>query len=271
MVLKYKKLLYIILLGVVCILIGIGYFYSVERKGIDGHSVKVALKDNEGISDLSKEESVNSQTNILVKEEKIGLSKIDKVGEYFPDSAYFTIVSLDKAPFSTEKKLEFVNSIKNLYKYGSLSGGKLTHEFSNLDKYRAFLEKYGYEEIKEKISFSPENIPLNDSSLSLTGSYYAGGYTKNKGFDSLYRLYESPNGKKIEINQTKLSPDGMKLLVIEETLNQKVNNVFTTLESFDSEKIYNIRFVHDGYRYAISTKGMNREYLIDLTDYLTSN
>lgn len=271
MVIKNKKLLSIILIGVASILVGATYFFfdnetSLEKKE-DSSNVK-ADNGNKNLSNTSVSGNHTESSNI---DEQKSRSDAGKVENFFPESAYLTVVSLDKAPFSSEKKQELLNKINNLYKYGSLTGGKLTHEFSNLEKYREFLKKHGYDKIEEKVSFSPADLPLNNKSLALTGSYYSGGYTENQGFDSLYRLYESPNGQKLEISQTKLSPDGMKLLIVEETLNYKVNNVFATYETFEPEKTYNIRFVSDGYRYAISTQNLDKNYLLNLANYLTKN
>lgn len=267
MVLKNKKLLLstILIIGVVFLSIGKIYFSSNEKTLDKNNNVK--NQSNE-LDHLEKVNNISEEKNLVLTEKKnIGaMSEIDKIKSMFPDSAFLTIVSLENAPLSTEKKLDLAKKIQNLYKYGSLSGGKLTHEFSNLDKYRSFLEKYGYETIKEKISFPPQDIPLNNNSLHLTGSYYSGGYTENAGFDSLYRLYEAPNGEKIEVNQTKLDKNGMKLLVIEETLNYRLNEIPATLETFDSDSVYNIRFTYDGYRYAISTQNLDKNHILNIAN-----
>lgn len=271
MVLKNKKLLLgiLLLIGVVFLFLGNTIFASkkekTSEKQISGKEKTNEINNLETSKNISDPEQPmnNSKTNTTA------ISEVDQIRNMFPDSAFLTLVSLDQAPLSPQKKMELADKIKNLYKYGSLSGGKITHEFSNLEQHRNFLTKYGYDTIKEKISFSPKDIPLNNSSLQLTGSYYSGGYTQNSGFDSLYRLYESPNGEKIEVNQTKLSKDGMKLLIIEETLNYRFNKIPATLETFDSDMTYNLRFIHDGYRYAISTKNSDKDYIIDIANSLT--
>lgn len=269
MVLKNKKLLWILLVisGVAFFIIGQIYVSSKEETLDKKNDIKVEKNDidkSPTSKAIDQEQIVQNKVNHLHSK-----SEINQIEDMFTDSVFLNIVSLSKAPLSTEKKIDLASKIQNLYRYGSFSGGKITHEFSNIEKYREFLKKYGYEAIEKKISFSPKEIPLNNKSLELTGSYYSGGYTENEGFDSLYRLYEAPNGEKVEINQMKLDENGMKLLIIEETLNYRVNNTPATLESFNSDMTYNIRFVHDGYRYTISTKNLDKNYIIDLANSLT--
>lgn len=257
-----KLLLSILIIGMVSFFIGIKYIFFIGKSSSNQEKV-ITEKNN---LTLSESNIGQKETEITNKEM---ISKINQDQNIFTNSNFLTIVNLKNAPITEDKKLDLLNKINNLYKFGSLSGGKITHEFSNIEKYKNFQKKYGYNNIKEKVSFSPKDLPLNDSSLELTGSYYSGGYTKNEGFDSLYRLYEAPNGEKIEVNQTKLSKDGMKLLIIEETLNYNLNEIPATLETFDHAKIYSIRFVKNEYRYAISTQNLDKNYIINLANYLT--
>lgn len=268
MVLKNKRIFWgFLLLSGIVFLIYIGIYVSSKEETLETQNETKNQNNNKSsvLVGTSEEKSLiqNEGKHVTSK------SQIDQIKDMFPDSVFLNIVRLNEAPLSPERKIALSDKIKNLYKYGSLSGGKITHEFSNLDEYRKFLKKYGYKTIQEKISFTPKDIPLNNKDLELTGSYYSGGYTENKGFDSLYRLYEAPSGEKVEVNQMKLDKDGMKLLVIEETLNYRLNNTPATLETFDSDMTYNIRFIHDGYRYAISTKNLDKNYIIDLANSLT--
>ncbi|MFW2043315.1 hypothetical protein ACG94V_16510 [Acinetobacter sp. ULE_I001] len=263
---KNKKLIIsMLLIGLVSLFIGIRSFFFVVKEQVNQNKPE-KQKNNLALPEAISDQEENKKAS------KIIISETNQIKNMFAESAFLTVVSLKNAPLTQEKKIDLLNKINSLYKYGSLSGGKITHEFSNIEKYRNFQKKYGYNTIKEKVSFSPKDLLLSNSTLKLTGSYYSGGYTKNKGFDSLYRLYEAPNGEKIEINQTKLSKDGMKLLIIEETLNYRLpNEIPATFETFDYEKTYSLRFFHNGYRYAISTQNLDKNYIINLANYLTEN
>ncbi len=261
-----------ILLGVVLLSIILIFAFYKFRSNTDLSSSKEINDKNLVVNNESAEDI--TQQKVQEKREIINenISKTDKIRNLFPESAYMTIVDLRNSPLSDIRKLELTENINNLYKYGSMSGGKITHEFQNLDKYRSFLKKHGYATIIGKINFKPADISIaNKNGLELTGAYYSGGYTDGKGFDSLYRLYESNNGGKIEISQTKLANDGMKLIMIKETFNYELNNVPATFEQFNSYNTYSLRFVHDGYRYAISTQNLDKNELLDWAKVITES
>ena len=80
--------------------------------------------------------------------------------------------------------------INNLRTYGSLSGGKVTHEFEKIEEKRNNINNI------EKTSFQPTNLDnLVDDSLKITGRLYSGAFNKDTGYDSVYRLYENNSGK----------------------------------------------------------------------------
>lgn len=152
-----------------------------------------------------------------------------------------------------QSALETVNNLKML---GSLSGGKITHEFSNLDSKRGKLEE-------EKASFEPANNILG-SDFDITSRVYSGAYSQDSGYSSIYRLYENPrNGAKLEFTEIYLDPKNNTVMeVVEETLNRSINNVPMTFEMINSKElgtVYNAQFNLEDKYYSLSSQGMGSE------------
>lgn len=161
------------------------------------------------------------------------------------------LVSLNN--LDAEERQSALESVNNLKMSGSLSGGKITHEFSILDSKRGKLEE-------EKTSFEPANNILG-SDFDMTSRVYSGAYSQDNGYSSIYRLYEnSRNGAKLEFTEIYLDPNNNTVMeIVEETLNRSVNNVPMTFETIQSEElgtVYNAQFNLAGKYYSLSSQGM---------------
>lgn len=151
------------------------------------------------------------------------------------------VLSVNDPMLSPEDKKEVLAQINNLRTYGSLSGGKVTHEFEKIEEKRNNINNI------EKTSFQPTNLDnLVDDNLKITGRLYSGAFNKDTGYDSVYRLYENNSGKKLEATEMYLNPASNAVMqVIKETLNHTISDVpmtFEVLKSQDGSLIYNAQF-----------------------------
>ncbi len=151
------------------------------------------------------------------------------------------VLSVNDPMLSPEDKKEALAQINNLRIYGSLSGGKVTHEFEKIEEKRNNINNI------EKTSFQPTNLDnLVDDNLKITGRLYSGAFNKDTGYDSVYRLYENNSGKKLEATEMYLNPASNAVMqVIKETLNHTISDVpmtFEVLKSQDGSLIYNAQF-----------------------------
>ena len=159
-----------------------------------------------------------------------------------------------------------INSLKrdfeNLNKYGSYSGGNITHEFTKAGDLKVALEKNnGLKNILKKLSFIPTDIEaLLGNDLKLVGADYSGALNKGK-FNSIFRYYENNDGKRFEINEIYLTPENnYSLHIYIESLNFYLAGHLATLQnlkSVENKEIYNLDFNVNKRVFSISSEGFN--------------
>ena len=159
-----------------------------------------------------------------------------------------------------------INSLKrdfeNLNKYGSYSGGKITHEFTKAGDLKVALKKNnGLKNILKKLSFTPTDIKASlGNEFRLVGADYSGALNKGK-FNSIFRYYENNNGKRFEINEIYLTPENnYSLHIYIESLNFYLAGHLATLQnlkSVENKEIYNLDFNVNKRVFSISSEGFN--------------
>lgn len=192
-------------------------------------------------------------------------SDLKALREKYPDGVIYT--KLSEAKLSKAQKDDLAKNFDNLNRYGSFSGGKITNEFSNLDKKRAALKE------EKPLDFKPINTDGLVPDLKLSGKWYSGAINEGK-YNSLYRLYENQDGSiKFEITEMYLNPNNSAIVeVFQESLNHNVNNVPMTIETLRNENgqdIYNVHFNYNNRYYSLSTENMNRTQVENIIDQIT--
>ncbi len=163
------------------------------------------------------------------------------------------IVSINDAGFDTSERQDILEKINNLKMSGSMSGGEITHEFSDLNLKRGNIEE-------KKTSFKPVDKIIGKEFV-MTSKVYSGAYSQDTGYSSIYQLYENPsNGAKIEFTEMYLDPKNNTVMeVVKETLNHSIDNVpmtFETIKTPDSGTIYNAQFNVGKNYYSFSSQGV---------------
>ena len=159
-----------------------------------------------------------------------------------------------------------INSLKrdfeNLNKYGSYSGGNITHEFTKAGDLKVALEKNnGLKNILKKLSFTPTDIEASlGNDFKLVGADYSGALNKGK-FNSIFRYYENNDGKRFEINEMYLtSENNYSIHIYIESLNFYLAGHLATLQnlkSVENKEIYNLDFNVNKRVFSISSEGFN--------------
>ena len=201
--------------------------------------------------------------NVLVKDK-------DYANYSYNQETPVVVLGVNEANLPPEEKSELLRKFNNLNVYGSLSGGKITHEFKYTQKYKSELEKAGgYNKLEQQLAFKP--TPLNnyiDNSLKLVGAVTSGTYTENKGFNSLFRTYDNGNGTKLEINEMYLNPENnMSVEVYKESINHYIGNYPATIERLKDENgtpITNLSWNTKDRNYMLTASNMNEVELDNL-------
>lgn len=192
-------------------------------------------------------------------------SDLKVLREKYPDGVLYT--KLSESKLSKLQRDALAKDFDNLNRYGSFSGGKITNEFSNLDKKRAALKE------EKPLDFKPINTDILVPDLKLSGKWYSGAINEGK-YNSLYRLYENHDGStKFEITEMYLNPNNSAIVeVFQESLNHNVNNVPMTVETLRNENgqdIYNVHFNYNNRYYSLSTENINRTQLENIINQIT--
>ena len=210
---------------------------------------------------------------IAISERKMkvsgGLQESSTVSEDYSNYVYdednpVEIIGAEEANLPLEEKSNLIKKFNNLNKYGSLSGGNITHEFKYSDEYKKELDKVGgYSNVEQQLAFKP--IPLNnyiDSSLVMVGAMSSGTYTENNGFNSVLRSYDNGKGKKIEVNEMYLNPkNNMSIEVYRESINHYVAGKHpATIERLKDDKgnsIINLSWNSNNRNYMLTGSNIN--------------
>ena len=159
-----------------------------------------------------------------------------------------------------------INSLErdfeNLNKYGSYSGGNITHEFTKAGDLKVALKKNnGLKNILKKLSFTPTDIEASlGNDFKLVGADYSGAMNEGK-FNSIFRYYENTDGKRFEINEMYLTPENnYSLHIYIESLNFYLAGHLATLQnikSIENKVVYNLDFNVNKRVFSISSEGLN--------------
>ncbi|HCA5045213.1 hypothetical protein OHW15_16970 [Acinetobacter baumannii] len=209
--------------------------------------------------------NIASSTKVQNDDLLIFNSDLKALREKYPDGVIYT--KLSESKLNKAQRDALAKEFDNLNRYGSFSGGKITNEFSNLDKKRAALKE------EKPLDFKPTNTDSLVPDLKLSGKWYSGAINEGK-YNSLYRLYENQDGStKFEITEMYLNPNNSAIVeVFQESLNHNVNNVPMTIETLRTENgkdIYNVHFNYNDRYYSLSTENMTRAQVENILNQIT--
>lgn len=171
-------------------------------------------------------------------------------------------MSIEESGLPPDEISNLKKDYDNLNKYGSYSGGEITHEFTKANDFKEALRKNGnLENVKNKLNFTPTDVnSILGGNFKLMGADYSGSLSEGK-FNSLFRYYEDGTGKRFEINEMYLTPaNNYSLNVYKESINFDLVGHPATLQSLknaENKEIYNLDFNVNRRVFSISSEGFN--------------
>lgn len=150
----------------------------------------------------------------------------------------------------------------NLSQFGSFSGGKITHEFSQTAYFRLALLKHGgLNRVLAGLNFTPIDISvLLGDDFKLIGADFSGAFHEGK-FNSIFRSYKGNDGKRFEINEMYLNPDNnVKLSIYIESINFDLLGypaTFQRLKNSDNKDVFDLDFNLNKRAFSISSEGLS--------------
>jgi hypothetical protein len=256
----------------ILLIITIGVAITIVINFIPSENVLNSKKIDENSS--HKEIKPNQPANLYTVNSKSSTA-IQNSHAYILDEAYFAqfkvgvhFTDLNSSPLPESEKSSIREAMNNLNRTGSSSGGIITHEFQNSDYYKKRLQELGgINGIQGNLNFQPTNMKFLDG-YSLVGGDYSGSYVEKSGFNSIYSLYENPNGAKIEVSETYLNPATSSVLEFyKEGLNYNINNVPMTLENLkdaSGNQIYDATWVSNDRVYSLSSENITKENVSEI-------
>lgn len=205
-----------------------------------------------------------------------------------PISSNGQVNELHLATLSNASRVEYVNladsglppdeidklrqDFKHLKDTGSYSGGKITHEFVNTERFKIALQRHGgYKNIERQLNFVPTDVSNTlGNEFKLIGADYSGAYNQGK-YNSVFRSYENGLGKRLEINEMYLNEENnVRITVYNEAINFNLLGYPATLQKIKghkdngSKEIYDLDFIIGNRSVSMSAEGFSYPEFIAL-------
>lgn len=176
-------------------------------------------------------------------------------------------VGIEKSGLPASEIAKLKQNFANLNSKGSYSGGRITHEFANTTALKmALVKNGGLARMIAKLNFVPTDIgKVLGEDFKLVGADYSGALNEGK-FNSIFRSYDSAEGKRLEINELYLTPDNdYSLEVYKESINFNLQGHLATLQQLKNadKDVYNLDFHVNKRAFSISAEGFSYAEFID--------
>ena len=177
-------------------------------------------------------------------------------------------VGIEESGLPSSELAKLKQNFANLNSKGSYSGGRITHEFVNTTAFKmALVKNGGLSNILAKLNFVPTDMgKILGENFKLVGAEYSGALNKGK-FNSIFRSYEGPHGKRLEVNELYLTPDNnYSLEVYKESINFNLQGHLATLQHLKNadKDIYDLDFNVNKRVFSISAEGFSYSEFIDI-------
>lgn len=177
-------------------------------------------------------------------------------------------VGIEESGLPPSEIAKLKQNFANLNSKGSYSGGRITHEFVNTTALKmALVKNGGLAKIIAKLNFVPTDMgKILGEDFKLVGAEYSGALNKGK-FNSIFRSYEGPYGKRLEVNELYLTPDNnYSLEVYKDSINFNLHGHLATLQHLKNadKDIYDLDFNVNKRVFSISAEGFSYSEFIDI-------
>jgi hypothetical protein len=175
------------------------------------------------------------------------------------------IVPLDQQPLPAEWKEEKRQQIRNLRDKGSMSGGKVSHEFERVGVLTDHLRKNGIEKLRALLGIQPTELgTVLGGSFTLVGADATGKDVERMGRAGFFQIYRNPTTDQMvelsELQYDVLSGDGA--VITPELHNDRVGVSPATTEELADDRgatLVNVQWMSKDRAFHLTARNMPRE------------
>lgn len=182
---------------------------------------------------------------------------------------------LSEQPLPAEWKDHLRAQLKNLRETGSLSGGKVTHEFRSVGSMSENLQKKGLKTLLAQLAIEPTDLgAILGPSYVLVGADSQGKWVEKRGAQGFFQIVRNVSGNQmVELSERQLDVlggDGTVMAV--ESENARVAGFPATLERLVDDygaTLHNIQWAAKDRMFHLTTKNMEADEVQKLATAIT--
>lgn len=171
-------------------------------------------------------------------------------------------VPLDQQQLPDEWKQHLREQLRNLRETGSLSRGKITHEFSLLGPMADNLHRKGIDKLRSQLAIQPSELgQILGPTFLLVGADVQGKLIEDRGAAGFFQIHRNPaNSQMVELSENQLDVlVGDGTVLAPELQNDTVAGVPATMEKLvdkDGAQVHNLQWAARNRTFHLTTKNM---------------
>lgn len=230
---------------------------------------------NSKTSSLANQESIPLKDNFSKNPSQSSESE-DKPLVVGKAAAGVTYKQLADIEMPIELRNQLTRDLELFKSTGSMSGGKITTEFINIDDLKENLEKKGLDKIKSGLAMTPVNLGLIlTNSYRMIGANDQGKFIGEKGWLGFFQIYKDTNSESmVELSEAQIETEmGDSVQEIIEFVNYQISGYNATIQSLKSDKaeyIFTIHWSVNERTFHLSTKNLSKQQAIETAEKITA-
>lgn len=172
---------------------------------------------------------------------------------------------LDQQQLPDDWKQLLRDQLRNLRETGSLSGGKVTHEFSLLGPMANNLRSQGIDKLRSQLAIQPSDLGrVLGPAFQLVGADVQGKLVEGMGAAGFFQIQRNPTtGQMVELSENQLDVlGGDGTVIAPEFQNETVGQFPATLEHLvdrDGAPLHNLQWVAKDRTFHLTTRNMTAD------------
>lgn len=185
-----------------------------------------------------------------------GIPQIERGVKYLP---------LDQQQLPQDWKQLLREQLRNLRETGSMSGGKVTHEFSLLGPMADNLRSKGIDKLRSQLAIQPSDLGrILGPAFHLVGADVQGKLVEGLGAAGFFQIQRNPTtGQMVELSENQLDVlGGDGTVITPEFQNETIGSFPATLERLvdrDGTPLHNLQWVAKDRTFQLTTRGMTAD------------
>lgn len=266
-----KKII-IVIISVIVLMLGTDLFIEFVYKSNNTNYNQQSALNNE-INKSEQKKPSNDATTNGINALYSGTKPLPEITTRPPTGV--STVLLKDLQLPPEIKNEFEQRLKLFKSTGSISGGELTHEFSNIDDMKKALKDKNLEKQKAELAIKPINLAnILGENYKLIGANTQSKYIPDKGWTGFFQIVENQYSPiMIELSENQLETaagDGTQR--ISEFTNEYIDGEPATIEIIKLDKsgnVYNIHWSNNNRLFVLTVKNISRQEALNIAEQIT--